>query len=1330
MDRPLPAALKIGSWILGGLIATALSFALLLHTRPGNALLGHIIGWASGGRVSISGLEGDLPDRLRADVVEISDGDGVWLRIKGFSLDWNAASALRSRYEIRKLTASKAQLVRLPKREASEGTTPKIDIDLLHVPDMEISNAVIGRSRTFHADGEIHFTSRHQMSVNLCVIQAGGAGSYRINGGVAHDVVTGIASIREREQGVLSALLGLPGIGPVDLDARASGNRMANRMAFSISAGAMRAQGSGIIMLGQRRADIDFSAASPAMRPVTELSWQSLTLDGHLHGAFDTPRVQGKLAISGLVASGVAVKALRASVRGEHGVMDLIGDAVDMRIPGDHPDLFAQAPVDLKAHADLRSASRPVAFALSHRLLSITGYAQTRGHSKLRMDITVPSLAPFAALANEDVQGRITFRLNAEQDGDETHLDADGRIDTRGGSIFARVLGRNARVALGAAIKDLDIIRSRVAIDGAALSFRSNGAFRAGRLNYAFNTRLADLSRFSSALTGNASVSAQIEGPLETATISLTGSASMASRGFERRRMDLSARAVGIPTPSSGQFRLTGSLNNAPVFVRGDLSRGDGGWLASLSADWKSLRATGDFAKPARRPGSGKAKIDVGQLADIAALTPLKFAGRLSSSFEIATGGNAPTVRLHAQTSNLAASGATLAAASIDGTISDPFGKALLSLGLSARKLAIAGLSGNANARISGPARSATMLIQASIEDYQKRPARIRANARLNALRNAILIDQLDAAWRGQNIELTAPATFSFAGGVAVDRLAIKAGGGNVRIQGRLSPNLAATVSLRGFEAQTLQPFLSLPAKGVLSADAQLGGTPRDIRGNLTFHIRDLTAPAYWSRPAMSIDGRGILQGKSIALDSTISGGPSARLAVTGTVPLRSGESMYLHTVGNIDLALINSQIAAEGRRLRGALSIDGNIRGTFASPQFSGGGSIGDGEFQDYARGVHLTGITSTFKADGKAIHIRSLRARAGPGTISGSGTINLGESGTVDADLQVENARPIASDLASAVLSGNVHVSGALNRTLTVSGKLKVGKGRINIPERFPPQVAILDVRRKGQKPPPEVTGGSVALDIALATAGPIFIRGRGIDADMSGSLRLGGTIAAPVANGGFEMNRGTVSLAGQTLTFTSGRIGFDGAGIRNQLDPSLALVAQTTSGGVTATLTVSGHASMPRIVLSSAPTLPQDEILAHLFFQQSAKQLTPLQLAQIAQAIATLGGIGTGFDPLGALRRGLRLDRLSVGSVTGGASGSQTQTTVEGGKYVARNVYVGAKQNLSGGTQLQVQVDLTKQLKAQATVNTGTNATATKGSAAQDNGSGVGLSYEFEY
>jgi len=249
-------------------------------------------------------------------------------------------------------------------------------------------------------------------------------------------------------------------------------------------------------------------------------------------------------------------------------------------------------------------------------------------------------------------------------------------------------------------------------------------------------------------------------------------------------------------------------------------------------------------------------------------------------------------------------------------------------------------------------------------------------------------------------------------------------------------------------------------------------------------------------------------------------------------------------------------------------------------------------------------------------------------------------------------------------------------------------------------------------------------------LRTTGPVYVRGHGLDAEMRGNIQVRGTSTAPDIGGGLRMERGRFSVAGQTLDFTTGRIRFDGTGVRGRLDPTLDFVAETVSGGVTATLAVTGYASQPKIALSSTPSLPQDEIVAHLLFQQSTKQLTPLQLASLAQGLASMGGVGGGFNPLGSVRNTLGLDRLSVGSTQGGASGTESQTTVEAGRYVARNVYVGVKQNLSGGTQTQVQFDITRRLKAQATINTGATTTPAQGNALQDNGNSVGLSYQFDY
>ena len=158
--------------------------------------------------------------------------------------------------------------------------------------------------------------------------------------------------------------------------------------------------------------------------------------------------------------------------------------------------------------------------------------------------------------------------------------------------------------------------------------------------------------------------------------------------------------------------------------------------------------------------------------------------------------------------------------------------------------------------------------------------------------------------------------------------------------------------------------------------------------------------------------------------------------------------------------------------------------------------------------------------------------------------------------------------------------------------------------------------------------------------------------------------------------------------------------------------------------ATLTVSGSASDPKIMLSSVPEMPQDEILAQILFGTSTSKLSPLQLAQIATALASLSGAAPGFDPLDSIRTSLGLDRLSVGS---DASGNPT---LQAGRYIARGVYVGAQQSASGsGTQATVQIDLAKGLKLEATAGSSQAASAT-GSASSGDAASVGVTYQFEY
>ena len=101
----------------------------------------------------------------------------------------------------------------------------------------------------------------------------------------------------------------------------------------------------------------------------------------------------------------------------------------------------------------------------------------------------------------------------------------------------------------------------------------------------------------------------------------------------------------------------------------------------------------------------------------------------------------------------------------------------------------------------------------------------------------------------------------------------------------------------------------------------------------------------------------------------------------------------------------------------------------------------------------------------------------------------------------------------------------------------------------------------------------------------------------------------------------------------------------------------------------MTVTGHASDPEVVFSSVPELPQDEVLAHLIFNKGIGDLSPVQIARLADAAAQLSGGGGGI--LNSLRESTGLDDLDI--VTDDEGGA----ALAAGRYISENVYVGVQQ-----------------------------------------------------
>jgi translocation and assembly module TamB len=279
----------------------------------------------------------------------------------------------------------------------------------------------------------------------------------------------------------------------------------------------------------------------------------------------------------------------------------------------------------------------------------------------------------------------------------------------------------------------------------------------------------------------------------------------------------------------------------------------------------------------------------------------------------------------------------------------------------------------------------------------------------------------------------------------------------------------------------------------------------------------------------------------------------------------------------------------------------------------------------------------------------------------------------------------------------------------------------------------VAVLDVRRRGATPPAKPEKQlAIGLDVTVQAPQEILVQGRGLDAEMGGDLHLGGTTDAPLVSGGFDLQRGSVSVGGSKLSFTSGRVSFNGAGLKNKIDPSLDFTAQSTVAGVTAILHITGLADAPQFEFTSNPVQPPDEIMALLLFGTPAAQLSALQLAQVGATLAIMSGVGGdgGLNPLVKLQQSFGLDRLNIGAAAPTTPGIESNgASVEAGRYLSKRIYIEAKQSTTGTSQLEADVDLTKHLKLQTRLGNGT-ASVQGTTPENDPGSSVGLTYQIEY
>jgi translocation and assembly module TamB len=214
-------------------------------------------------------------------------------------------------------------------------------------------------------------------------------------------------------------------------------------------------------------------------------------------------------------------------------------------------------------------------------------------------------------------------------------------------------------------------------------------------------------------------------------------------------------------------------------------------------------------------------------------------------------------------------------------------------------------------------------------------------------------------------------------------------------------------------------------------------------------------------------------------------------------------------------------------------------------------------------------------------------------------------------------------------------------------------------------------------------------------------VAVRGLGLDSEWRADLTIKGDVTNPAIGGKADLVRGGYQFAGRRFELERGIIRFTGAA---PPDPILDITARADIQGLNASIQVSGTGLRPEISFQSVPALPEDELLSRLLFGTSITNLSAPEALQLAAAVASLrssgGGGGLNLDPINAVRRAVRLDRLRIlpADPTTGA-----KSAVAAGKYLGRRTYVEVVTDGAGYSATSVEFRITRWLSLLSTIST---------------------------
>jgi translocation and assembly module TamB len=329
-----------------------------------------------------------------------------------------------------------------------------------------------------------------------------------------------------------------------------------------------------------------------------------------------------------------------------------------------------------------------------------------------------------------------------------------------------------------------------------------------------------------------------------------------------------------------------------------------------------------------------------------------------------------------------------------------------------------------------------------------------------------------------------------------------------------------------------------------------------------------------------------------ISVDTARFLAPETDMTVGGTADTSSSAPLNLRLQGEINLAMVRNFVPDLASS--GTIAVNGNVRGTFSTPDLSGHATIRGGEFHysDFTNG--LTNAVGEIVFSGTRAQILSFNADSGGGKFTGSGFAALeGGALTFQFSAKTKDVRLRYPQGISSTSDSDIQFVRNSQRS-SISGTVTVRRLVFNPQQDTAGMLA--DMSRGAFTPASSDSSlANMNLDVLIQTAPDVTLQSKvaeSIQADAS--LRLRGTVTNPALLGRINISQGEVLFFGNKYNISRGAISFFNP---TKIEPILDVDLQTRARGVDVTLTVTGPLSKLGMTYRSDPPLEFSDIVALL-------------------------------------------------------------------------------------------------------------------------------------